>query len=193
MQVEGCATVNKDQRAEEKRQPVIANAPKYRGKKRSGVENNKLHDQSHQPEERNNRADRAGEWTGCGEFTRSKKRQRSKRNDDEHNEAAVNPEKPAEKRMKRCKIRAPVQNSWSQRARDQNYEVQTTADDQPSFHSAPIACINGMITRLTKCGWKSQYAGPATTSIVKRQTRKIANRRFARTDRPCRRKEPDGK
>src|SRR5947207_6544533 len=156
MQVEGCATVNKDQRAEEKRQPVIANAPKYRGKKRSGVENEKLHDQSHQPEKRNHRADRAGKGTGCGEFIRSKKRQRSKRNDDEDNEAAVNPEKPAEKRMKRCKIRAPVQHSRSERARDQDYEMQTTAYDQPRFHSAPIACINGMITRLTNGGWKSQ-------------------------------------
>src|SRR3954467_7949541 len=124
MQVEGGAAVNKDQGAEEKRQPVIANASKYRRKKWSRVENEKLNDQSRQPEKRNHRADRAGKRTGCGEFIRSKKRQRSKRNDDEDNEAAVNPEQPAQKGMKRCKIRAPVQHSRSQRARDQNYEVQ---------------------------------------------------------------------
>src|SRR2546423_10780404 len=161
MQIEGCATVNKDQRAEEKRQPVVADLPKYRGKKWSRVENEKLHDQSRQPEKRNHRADRAGEGTGSGEFIRSKKRQRSKRNDDEDNEAAVDPEQPAQKRMKRCKIRAPVQHSRSERAGDQNYEVQTTAYDQPIFHSAPMACINGMITRLANGGWKSQNAGPA--------------------------------
>src|SRR4051812_11837342 len=131
MQVEGGAAVNKDQGGKEKRQPAIANAPKYRGEKCSRIENEKLHDQSRQPEKRDHRADRSGEGTGCGEFIRSKKRQRSKRNDDEDNEAAVDPEEPAQKRMKRCKIGAPVQHPRSQRAPDQNYEVQTTADDQP--------------------------------------------------------------
>src|SRR2546423_14977228 len=98
MQIEGCAAVNKDQGAEQKRQPMVANTPKCRRQKWSRIENEKLDSQSRQPKECDHRADRAGEGKSRGEFIRSKKCQRSKRNNDEDYEAAVDPEEPAEKR-----------------------------------------------------------------------------------------------
>src|ERR1041385_3502937 len=188
MEIEGCAAVNKDQGAEEKRQPMITNAAKHRREKRPRVENEKLHEQPRQPEDRDHRADRAGEGNGRSELISIKKRQRSKRDDDQDDEAAVDPKQPAKKWMKRRKIRAPVQYPRSKRARDQDYKVQEAADDQDRFHSAPIVCMKGTITRLTNGGWKSQNAGAATTSIVKSHPRKIAVFRCARTASPWRRK-----
>src|SRR5947207_4358961 len=146
MQVQGCAAVNKDQRAKDDGESMVANTPKCRRQKWSRIENEKLDRQSRQPKERDHRTDRAGEGKSRGEFIRSKKCQSAKRNDHEHDEAAVDPEEPAEKRMKRSKVRAPFQNPRREGTRDQDYEVQDAADDQPRFHSAPIVCINGRIT-----------------------------------------------
>src|SRR2546423_1198978 len=156
MQVERYASVNKDQRAEEKRQPMIADTTKCCRQERSRVKDEELHRQSREPENRDDRTKRAGEGTGGGEFVCFKQGQRPKGNDRQNNETAIDPKEPAQKRMKRCEVRPPVEQARRERARDQNHEMQQATDEKECFHSAPIACMNGRITFLTNGGWKSQ-------------------------------------
>src|SRR5438552_10361779 len=108
MEVERNAAVNKDQDAEENCQAVITDPPKCGREKGPGVEDKELHAEARQPENRDHRADRAGEGTRRGEFIDLEKRQGSKRNDHEDDEDAVDPKKPAEKRMQRREIFSPV-------------------------------------------------------------------------------------
>src|SRR5256885_16430748 len=100
MQVERYASVNKDQRAEEKRQTVIADTTKRCGQERSRVKDEELHRQSREPENRDHRTKRAGEGTGGGEFVCFEEGQRPKGNDRQDNETAVDPKEPAPKSMK---------------------------------------------------------------------------------------------
>src|SRR5438045_9095878 len=97
MEVERRAAVNKDQRGEEECQSVVADTEKCRGEKRFRVEHEELDGQTRQPKNSDDRANGAGEGrTGC-KLLRVREGQATKRNDHEDNEAAVDPEEPAQK------------------------------------------------------------------------------------------------
>src|ERR1051325_2158298 len=111
MEVEGCGAVNKNKRAEEKCESVIADAPKCRGQKRPCLEDKELDGQTRQPENRDHRANRPGEGSSRGEFVRSKKGQGPEGDYHQDDESAVHPEETAEKRMERREIPAPIEQA----------------------------------------------------------------------------------
>src|ERR1700704_4025026 len=96
MQVERGAAVNKDQRGEEKGQPVIAHPEKCCPEKRSCIEHEELHGQTRQPENSDNRADRSCEGSTGRECIRVEDCDSAEGDDHQDNEPAVDPEEPAQ-------------------------------------------------------------------------------------------------
>ena len=94
---------------------------------------------------------------------------RAERNNHEDDEAAVNPKQAAQQSGKSGEMTPPFEHARRESARNEDSKVHESAELDEGFHSAPMACMNGRITRRTKGGWKSQNAGAATTSIVKNQ------------------------
>src|SRR5437667_8668249 len=98
----------------------VCTATERGGYNRMRIEDSKLHQKSRPPENRNKETKRARDRFACGHDVGVTEGESGERNNHQDNEDAVNPEELPQEWVENREVFSPIQNPWSQRARDQD-------------------------------------------------------------------------